>query len=88
MSPGDDCIHRDEIHKSAITDHAAQKNHVIEGEETKILAREDDFRKRGIREALGFRKQGKCMNRDEGRYQLSHIYDSLLKQGEGGQRST
>ena len=77
-----------EIHKSAIRDHAAQKNHVINWEETKTIAREDDFRKRGIREALRIRKQGKCMNRDEGRYQLSHIYDSLLKQGEGGQCST
>ncbi len=33
----------------------------------------------GIKEAIEIKKrQGKTMNRDEGQYQLSHIYDDFL----------
>ena len=69
----------DRMHKSAITDHSVSKNHVIDWENTRIKAREDDTLKRGIKEAIWIRKeQQQNMNRDEGRYTLSHTYDTLL----------
>ena len=74
-----------ELHKSAITDHAVRENHIIDWEGVKILDKDSDFKKRGIREALAIRKQGKKMNRDEGRYHLSHIYDTLLRSEARGQ---
>ncbi len=44
-------------HKSAITDHVADKNHIILWEETKVLGTEEDKYKRWIREAIEIRKQ-------------------------------
>ena len=69
-----------DIHKSAITDHVAQENHMIEWEKAKIVDRERDWMARGVREAIVIRQfQNKCMNRDEGRFNLSHLYDDLLQ---------
>ena len=67
------------LHKSAITDHAAQENHLINWEESKIVGREADWKTRIIKEAISIRKQPGVMNRDEGAYKLSHGYDSLLR---------
>ena len=64
--------------KSAITDHACQLNHVINWDSAKLIQRESDWFARGVREAISIRKV-KNMNRDEGRHQLPHIYDDLLK---------
>jgi len=65
--------------KSAITDHAARQNHVINWNEAKIIGRESDRMTRWIREAVSIRKEEKnTMNRDEGAYHLSHVYDTLL----------
>ena len=36
-----------------------------------------------IKEAIAIRKQGTTMNRDEGQYQLSHVFDNLLKKSSG-----
>ena len=68
-----------DIHKSAITDHVAQQNHLIKWDKAKMVERERDWMARGVREAIVIRQhQNKCMNRDEGRFTLSHIYDDLL----------
>ncbi|KAI0215623.1 hypothetical protein LSAT2_032317 [Lamellibrachia satsuma] len=57
-------------------------------EGAKFVDRESDWRTRGIKEAIWIRKTKDSMNRDEGRYRLSHIYDDLLKghpgRGSGG----
>ena len=66
-----------EFSKSAITDHARQLNHVIDWDSAKIVAREADWKIRGIKEAITIRRTIN-MNRDEGRYTLSHLYDDLL----------
>ena len=63
--------------KSAITDHVCQNNHVIDWESARLVEREGDWKTRGIKEAIVIRKVAN-MNRDEGRYQLSHLYDDLL----------
>ena len=67
-----------EFNKSAITDHAAQANHVIDWNNTTIVAKDSNTRSRQIKEAIWIRKELTPMNRDEGAYKLSHVYDTLL----------
>jgi len=48
-------------------------------DETTVVARESDRTTRWIKEAVKSRQQSQgVMNRDEGAYQSSHIYDKLL----------
>jgi hypothetical protein len=59
------------------------ENHIIDWEESKVVAGESDHFTRWIREAVAIRKTGnkagnKAVNRDIGTYNLSHTYDSLL----------
>ena len=68
-----------ERNKSALTDHAVQKNHVIDWPEARILDREPDRGTRWMKEAVYIRKEGhKAMNRDEGSYTQSHVYDKVI----------
>ena len=68
-----------EQNKSAVTDHAISLNHVIDWDQAKVIDRESNRVDRWIKEAIHIRKeQDKLMNRDEGSYQLSHIYDNLF----------
>ena len=73
-----------EFNKSAVTDHVNSVNHVIDWNQTKVLDSENNWLKRGIKEAIFIRKNRRNMNRDEGRFQLSHAYDSLLTPPLGG----
>ena len=68
-----------EHHKSAITDHVAQENHLIDWEETKIIDRDSNPFTRKVREAIQIRKWGtKALNRDDGLHSLDHVYNPLL----------
>ena len=49
-----------EIHQSALTDHVACKNHIIDWEGMRLLAKEPDWKKRGGKEAIFIRKAGMC----------------------------
>ena len=63
-----------------MTDHIAQENHTINWTGAKILDKDNDKQKRWIREAIWIRRQGpNILNRDEGIYSLSHVYDPLIK---------
>ena len=74
--------------KSAISDHVARANHVIDWKNHKILGKEQNKKAREIREAMEIRKRGdKTMNREEGTYFLSHVYDSLLTTGKKTKRN-
>ena len=65
--------------KSAVSDHAARTNHVIDWDGTKIIGKEHHKRSREVREAMEIRKRGnKVLNREEGTYLLSHLYDPLI----------
>ena len=47
--------------------------------EAKIIGNEQDRYKRWIKEAIAIRKKGgTTMNRDEGQYFLSHVFDEIL----------
>lgn len=67
-----------EEHKSAIANHAARNNHVINWEAAKVIDKEGDREKRVIKEAIWIKRSSPVMNRDEGAYQLSSIYSQLL----------
>ena len=64
--------------KSALSDHATQDNHVINWRGAKIVDRESHQRLRQVREAIWIRKTVNNLNRDEGSYELSHVYDGVL----------
>ena len=68
-----------DISKSAVTDHA---RHLIDWDSARIVAKEADWKMRGIKGAISIRCEKENMNRDDGRYTLSHLYDDLLKTGE------
>ena len=58
-----------EQHKSAIPDHVAQANHIIDWDKAKILDRDANPFLREIRESIEIRKKGTmAINRDEGVY--------------------
>ena len=61
--------------------------HVIDWDQAKVVDRESNRMDRWIKEAIHIRKeQDNAMNRDEGSYQLSHIYDRLFAATSGGER--
>ena len=65
-------------HKSAIPNHADRRNCVIDWEGAKVVDKETNRCARWIKEAIWIRKTKPTMNRDEGGYRLSHVWDSLL----------
>ena len=67
-----------EMNKSAITDHVAKENHVINWSGAKILEREGHRKTRQVKESIWIRKEPNCMNRDGGAYSLPTAYDRLL----------
>jgi len=64
-----------EINKSAITDHVAKENHVINWSGANILER-GHRKTRQVKESICIRKEPNCMNRDGGAYTVQHT-DSL-----------
>ena len=48
----------DEIHKSAITDHVAQHNHVIDWVGAKVIDKDSNKQTRWIHEAIRIRQEG------------------------------
>ena len=67
------------MNKSAITDHVARENHIIDWDNARILDKEQDRKTRWIKEAIWIRTRDTNMNRDGGTYMLSHLYDPLFK---------
>ena len=66
-------------YKSAITDHIAQENHVIDWEGA--MDRDSNTNTRRIREAIHLSRRGggEAINRDDRTMFLDHVYDPLLK---------
>ena len=73
-----------EKNKSAVT---VSLNHVIDWDQAKVIDRESNRVDRWIKEAILIRQeQDKSMNRDEGSYQLTHIYGILFAPNLSGER--
>jgi hypothetical protein len=62
---------------TAVGDHLKQHKHKIKLDDVQVLAREDNFWKRKIREAIEIKTECPTLNRDAG-YDLPAIYDDLL----------
>ena len=67
--------------KSDVAEHARDHNHVIDWDSVKILERETERSTRLVREACQVRmlNDGVSMNKDDGGYDLLHIWDPLLR---------
>jgi len=68
------------MNKSAITDHVAKENHVINWSGAKVLEREGRAKTRQVKESTWIRKEPNCMKGDGRAYNLptAHDYDCLL----------
>ena len=83
-----------ELHKSAITDHVCQNNHIMNWEASEIVEQDGDKFKRWIKESICIRSNTPTMNRDEGAYQLSPIWTQVISTpkpgwgGGGGERAS
>ena len=66
------------INKSALTDHATTENHIIDWEGVNIVDKEPNRRIRHIKEVIWIRKVRTPINRDEGNYELPHVYDDVI----------
>ena len=68
-----------ETYKSAIIEHVATSNHIINWDKAKIIDQEADKTTRWLKEAIWIRSRGKdTMNMDEGAYKLDRIYDQII----------
>ena len=78
-----------EHHKSAITDHVCQNNHIMNWEASEIVEQDGDKFKRWIKESICIRSNTPTMNRDEGAYQLSPIWTQVHSTPKpGGERAS
>ena len=75
-----------EINKSAITDHMARANHIIDWDNATILERESDRKARWVSESIWIRKRGATTMTDEGVF--SHVYNPLLRTSGKSRTST
>ena len=68
-----------EIHQSVLMDYVAIKNHTIGWEGVRLSAKEPDWKKRGVKEAVFIRKAWmRAINREGGRHLLPEIFSKLL----------
>ena len=64
-----------EIHQLALTDHVASKNHTLDWEGVKLPAKEPDWKKREVKEAIFIRKVGiLAINQDGGCHHLPKFF--------------
>ncbi len=78
---------------SEVAEHMQHENHEDTDIEYKIIGTESNWYKRGIREAIEIRRRKPSLNQDEGRYNLSQIWNKSIEtkvtsnQGSGNQYS-
>ena len=59
--------------------HVASDRHSKDDLQYRILCTDDDWFRRGVKEAIAIRKIQPTLNKDGGRYHLSKIYDDIIK---------
>ena len=68
-----------EIHQSALMDHVASNNHMIDWEGARLPTKEPDWKKRGVKESIFIRKAGMhAINLDRGCHLLPEVFSKLL----------
>ena len=68
-----------QYHQSALTDYAAVCNHIIDWDGVKLPAKDSDWVKRGIREAICIMTAGSHAINHEGCHHLPGVYSKLLQ---------
>ncbi len=63
-----------------INHHATGENHIIDWQGAEVSDRDPHKRRRHVREAIWISKTEWAINRDEVKYELSHIYDDSILQ--------
>ena len=63
---------------SPVGEHSAAPGHDIDWDGVKVLDKEDNWFKRGVKEAIQIRRTGSDLNKDKGRHHLPRIYNRLL----------
>ena len=63
---------------SPVAEHTIREQHHIDWDGVRILDREEDWFRRGVREAIHIRRLGSDLNRDRGRHDLPVVYNKLL----------
>ena len=72
-------IKHERLRTSALAEHSSKTKHQVRLEDAKIIAREDHYYRRKVREALEIKKHPKNLNRDGG-YEISDSWRPLLRQ--------
>ena len=65
-------------HSSPVTAHASSQQHTIDFEHVKVLDQEQQWFRRGVKEALHIEAKGATLNRDKGRHYLAPGYKTLI----------
>ena len=69
--------------KGPVAEHLQQTNHTITIENTKVLDKEADWFRRGVKEAIHIYQEKASLNLDKGRHYLEDGYKCLLSQKAG-----
>ena len=62
--------------------HLASEEHEKDDIESKLLCTEEDWFRRGVKEAIAIRKINPTLNQDDGRHNLSTMYNKLIRSSE------
>ena len=62
--------------------HLASEEHKKDDIESKLLCTEEDWFRRGVKEAIAIRKINPTLNQDDGRHNLSTMYNKLIRSSE------
>ena len=63
---------------SPVGAHIAETAHQVDWDKVQVLDREDDWYRRGVREAIHIHRRGSDLNRDRGRHYLPPAYHNLI----------
>ena len=63
---------------SPMANHLNYNKHKLNEKDYKIVDKDNNWRKRGIRESIHIRRYNPRLNRDEGRHRLSHAWDDVI----------
>ena len=67
-----------EIHQLVLTENVMSKNHTIDWEGVRCLAKEPDWKKRGVTETIVTRNMGMYMiSHDRGHHHLPEVFSKL-----------
>ena len=79
MDQGENILSLDKQISSEVAEHMANSPHVKEDIECVILGYEENWWKRGVKEAIDIKRYKPTMNKDAGRYHLPAIWNQVIR---------